>query len=24
MLLIWSCYSVSIRLNKGCKMVNSK
>jgi hypothetical protein len=24
MLLIWACYSVSIRLNKGCKMVNSK
>jgi hypothetical protein len=23
-LLIWACYSVSIRLNKGCKMVNSK
>jgi hypothetical protein len=23
MLLIWACYSVSIRLNKGCKMVNS-
>ncbi|HEX5978147.1 MAG TPA: hypothetical protein VFY68_12765 [Nitrososphaeraceae archaeon] len=24
MLLIWACYSVSIRLIKGCKMVNSK
>jgi hypothetical protein len=24
MLLIWAFYSVSIRLNKGCKMVNSK
>lgn len=24
MLLIWACYSVSIRLNKGCKMINSK
>lgn len=24
MLLIWACYSVSIRLNKGCKMMNSK
>jgi hypothetical protein len=24
MLLIWACYSVSIGLNKGCKMVNSK
>jgi hypothetical protein len=24
MLLIWASYSVSIRLNKGCKMVNSK
>jgi hypothetical protein len=24
MLLIWACYLVSIRLNKGCKMVNSK
>jgi hypothetical protein len=24
MLLIWARYSVSIRLNKGCKMVNSK
>jgi hypothetical protein len=24
MFLLWACYSVSIRLNKGCKMVNSK
>jgi hypothetical protein len=24
MLLIWACYSVSVRFNKGCKMINSK
>lgn len=24
MLLMWAWYSVSVRLNKGCKMINSK